>query len=151
MKAGSLAVFSDWRGIRVRIWARASEEGPEVYLYGQVMTCFLQRPWGMKTADRITTSRILPTIVILSPMDDSLSVYLHHDSILTLYLLKSEKGCKDSSPQALFVIIRNKYVFFKTRGILTRIYGSSLSKRERRRRDSHRDDAARTYRLAVRT
>ena len=44
VKAGSLAVFSDWRGIRVRIWARASEEGPEVYLYGQVMTCFLQRP-----------------------------------------------------------------------------------------------------------
>ena len=48
----------------------------------------------MKTADRITPSRILPTIVILSPMDDSLSVYLHHDSILTLYLLKSEKDAK---------------------------------------------------------
>uniref|UniRef100_UPI00402779EB hypothetical protein n=1 Tax=Candidatus Cryptobacteroides bacterium TaxID=3085639 RepID=UPI00402779EB len=48
----------------------------------------------MKTADRITTSRILPTIIILSPMDDSLSVYLHHDSILTLYLLKSEKAAK---------------------------------------------------------
>lgn len=91
-------MFSDWRGIRVRIWARASEEGPKVYLYGQVMTGFLQRPWGMKTADRITTSRILPTIVILSPMDDSLSVYLHHDSILTLYLLKSEKVAKIVHP-----------------------------------------------------